>query len=42
MMVLMTIGDKDTNEFRNSNWGVCYDPDLTVKTCRFRNMVATG
>lgn len=39
----MTIGDKDTNEFRNSNWGVyAMRSDLTIKTCRFRNMVAAG
>ena len=41
--VVMTIGDKDTNEFRNSNWGIySLRSDLTVKTCRFRNMVAAG
>ncbi len=41
--VVMTIGDKDTNEFRNSNWGVyAMRSDLTIKTCRFRNMVAAG
>lgn len=40
---VLTIGDKDANEFRNSNWGIyAHRTYLTVQNCKFRNMHLGG